>query len=149
MGAYCYDYPRPAVTVDAALFCPAEGGLEVLLIRRRGAPFAGCWALPGGFLEMDETAAAAVLRELEEETGIRPEALLRFVGVYDAPQRDPRGRVISLAYTGLVPAPPPAPRGQDDATEAAWVPIDAATPLAFDHAQIMAAALRMTDHRGT
>jgi len=141
-GPYCYEFPRPAVTVDAVVFGlfdkPPE--LRVVMVRRGKPPFQGHWALPGGFLEIDEPAQAAAARELAEETGIPLEsaATLHPLGFYEAPGRDPRGRTISLAYVTALTPPLPDPSGGDDAAEAHWITADPkAQPLAFDHAQIL------------
>src|SRR5436190_23675086 len=105
--SYCYDYPRPAVTVDLVLFALDRDALKVLLIRRKHDPFAGCWAFPGGFIEMDETLQAAARRELEEETGVSFRGPLATLGVYAEPNRDPRGRTISVAHVAVIGPPPP------------------------------------------
>jgi 8-oxo-dGTP diphosphatase len=139
---YCYDHPRPAVTVDIVVFRreAAGGALRVLLIRRGREPFAGRWALPGGFLDIDEPIEAAARRELKEETGLDHAGALAFLGVYGDPGRDPRGRTISLAYAVALggDAPPPPIAGGDDAEEAAWIDPGGATGLAFDHDAILA-----------
>lgn len=137
--AYQYEYPRAALTVDAVVFGRAPGGLQLLLVRRKKPPFAGSWALPGGFLELDETLERAALRELEEETGIRLEALEQ-LRAFDAIDRDPRERVIGIAHFALVDVAQHTPRAGDDASEAAWFRLDALPELAFDHAQIIAVA---------
>lgn len=134
---YCYEYPRPSVTVDCVVFGYAEGeGLQLLLIRRGGEPFLGAWALPGGFVDMEEDLDDAALRELREETGFEP-TQLEPLGAYGKPGRDPRGRVITMAYLGLVRRPVEPVRGGSDASEAAWFPAEALPDLAFDHAQII------------
>lgn len=153
---YCYEYPRPAVTVDLAVFARVEGEVRVLMIRRKHDPFAGRWALPGGFLEMDETARNAAARELHEETGLADPGEVEFLGVYDRPDRDPRGRTISLAHAAILAGQVPEVAGGDDAEQAAWLHpqwLDRPTrgarglpplegpELAFDHAQILADAL--------
>jgi 8-oxo-dGTP diphosphatase len=142
--SYCYDFPRPAVTVDTVAFAVDRSALRVLMIRRGQPPFEGQWALPGGFLDLDEAAEPAARRELLEETGIEVKSTLPFqpLGFYSAPGRDPRGRTISLAYATVLPPPPPEPAGGDDAAEASWVIADSPDrPLAFDHALILNDAL--------
>lgn len=142
-GSYTYDYPRPMLTADCVV---VRSGSEVLLVRRGGEPFKGCWALPGGFMEMDETIEHCAVRELEEETGLRfAERDLRLIGVYSAPGRDPRGRTVTAAYrVELVEqsAENGRPVAGDDAAEVRWWPLAALPPLAFDHAEIIAAARR-------
>jgi len=133
------EYPRPSFTVDVVLL-RWVGHLEVLLIRRRKEPFAGAWALPGGFVEPGEPAPAAAVRELVEETTVvfPPERLLE-IGVFSEPGRDPRGWTVSSAWIGLASAEV-APKAGDDASAAAWHPLAELPPLAFDHARIIAAA---------
>ncbi len=139
---YCYEYPRPAVTVDVVAFTVQQKRLQVLLVKRRKPPFAGAWALPGGFVGIDEPLEAAASRELAEETGVK-EAYLEQLYTYGDPQRDPRGRVISVAYFALLPADAPVrASGGDDAARAQWLPADHLPPLAFDHADILAYAIR-------
>lgn len=133
---FTYEYPRPTVTVDAVVLRPAQAGrgIEILLIRRGHAPYAGSLALPGGFLEMDETPQAGAARELREETGIFgiPLAPLFACG---EPGRDPRDRCITLLYGALVPGTDLRPRGSDDAAEADWFPLFQPPAMAFDHAR--------------
>jgi len=133
---HCYDYPRPAVTVDAVVL--TDDG-AVLLIKRRSAPFEGSWALPGGFIEIDEALADAAARELAEETGITGVGL-RQLRAFDEPNRDPRGRCISIAFLGHVRGRP-EPKAGDDAAEARWHALDQLPPMAFDHDEIIACAL--------
>jgi 8-oxo-dGTP diphosphatase len=142
---YCYEYPRPAVTVDAVVFGLRAKGLSVVLIERRHEPFAGRLALPGGFLEMDEPAETAARRELAEETGLNLHTPFRPLGFYDAPGRDPRGRTISLAFVALAGPDAGDPTGGDDAQAAAWYPLSELAPdeLAFDHAVILSDALAL------
>ncbi len=140
---YCYDYPRPAVTVNLAIFTLTDDGLRVLLIRRKHDPFAGRWALPGGFLEIDEPVEVGARRELKEETGLDAKGPIHFLGAYGNPGRDPRGRTISLAHAALIRDIPQGVAGGDDASDAAWrLARDGSAPLAFDHDAILADALR-------
>ncbi|HMB08506.1 MAG TPA: NUDIX hydrolase [Isosphaeraceae bacterium] len=138
---YCYDYPRPSVTIDLAVFTLAEPGLRVLLIRRQKDPFAGKWALPGGFLDIDEPVEAGARRELREETGLDVAGPVAFLGAFADPGRDPRGRTISLAHAAVVRAPAPKVSGRDDAQAADWLDPRRPLDLAFDHDLILAAAL--------
>ncbi len=138
---YIYSYPRPMVTVDAVVFTEREGRRAVLLIQRKHDPYAGAWALPGGFVEMEEALDAAAARELEEETGLRGVPLEQFYTFGD-PGRDPRGRSISVAYVGAVDWRTQHPQGNDDAADARWFPLDELPPLAFDHRAIVEYAVR-------
>jgi 8-oxo-dGTP diphosphatase len=138
---YCYEYPRPAVTVDLAVFALQGESLRILLIRRGNDPFKGRWALPGGFVEIDEPIDAAARRELHEETGLQVNGPVAMIGVFGDPGRDPRGRTISVAHATTVRRPLRAVRGSDDASEAAWLDPRATLELAFDHARIVATAL--------
>jgi 8-oxo-dGTP diphosphatase len=134
-GQYCYDYPRPMVTVDMVIVT-SEPRPRVLLIRRKHAPFAGKWAIPGGFVEMGESLEAAAARELYEETGIRAGKLeqLRTFGDLG---RDPRGRVISVVYLARANEKKLSPRAADDAAEVGWHSLFHLPPLAFDHKEIL------------
>lgn len=136
------DFPRPALTADTVVVAGPADHRHVLLVRRGRPPFAGSWALPGGFLDVDETPVHAARRELAEETGLVTTAPLRLVGVYGEPGRDPRGWTVSVAYA--MDAGPELPEvvGEDDAAEAAWHELSALPPLAFDHPRILADALR-------
>ncbi|MFF5504525.1 NUDIX domain-containing protein [Streptomyces roseolus] len=132
-----------AVTVDLAVLTVRAGRLHVLLVQRGQEPYAGAWALPGGFVLPRESAGTAARRELAEETGL-PDATvaglhLEQLRTYTEPDRDPRMRVVSVAYTALVPDLP-EPRGGGDAAEARWLPYDEVPPLAFDHDVILADA---------
>lgn len=140
MAKYCYDYPRPAVTVDIAVFRKRPPRLQILLIQRAHDPFAGQWALPGGFLDMDETLETAARRELQEETALSGLPLQQ-LGIFDAPHRDPRGRTISVVYLVAIPADQQVtPHPGDDASRAEWFDADSLPTLAFDHAAIIQAA---------
>ena len=139
---YTYDYPRPALTVDIVAFSVQNQKLNVLLIERAEPPFAGMWALPGGFVQIDEDLITAAERELEEETGVQG-AYLEQLYTYGAPERDPRGRVISVAHFALIPSNKPIQSsGGSDAAQAQWHPIHQLPPLAFDHLEIVNYALR-------
>ncbi len=135
---YQYRYEHMAVTTDCVIFTYEDWKLKVLLVRRGGEPYKGAWAFPGGFLRMDETAEQGALRELREETGISP-ASIGQLGVFSDVYRDPRERVITIAWYALVK--PSEVVGGDDADEAAWFPVDALPPLAFDHTKIFDAAM--------
>lgn len=136
------EYFKPSVTADVLVLRPGLSGVEVLLIQRAKDPFAGFWALPGGFIEAGETLMASAQRELKEETGLNLEKL-HFFGVYGDPGRDPRGRTITAAYSvWLDSAESDQVQGLDDADDARWFGLDALPELAFDHAQIIADGLR-------
>jgi 8-oxo-dGTP diphosphatase len=140
------DYPRIDVTVDVVALAPVDGELHLLVVRRGNPPFEGQWALPGGYLEVDEDLATSAARELSEETGLDVQpGDLRQLGAYGAPDRDPRGRTISVAHVLRLDSPSEA-AGGDDAAEAAWVEVGKALDdgLAFDHDQIVRDALRST-----
>jgi 8-oxo-dGTP diphosphatase len=135
---HCYDYPRPALTVDLALIS-TEKRPRVLLIQRRDEPFAGCWALPGGFVDEDEPPEHAARRELREEAGVEVKKLEQ-LHTFGEPGRDPRGWTVSIAYLALVNPNKIRPRAGDDAANWAWHDLRALPPLAFDHADILALA---------
>ena len=136
---YEYKYPRPAITADAVVITQNEPR-KVLLIKRGGKPFKGCWAFPGGFMNMDETAEQCAFRELEEETGLQlTEA--KQIGCYSDVDRDPRGRTLSVAHLMLVEEELPV-KGQDDAKQAKWWPLNDLPELAFDHSKILNETLR-------
>jgi len=137
---YVYTYPRPMVTVDAVVFAGADRKSKVALIRRKHDPFAGSWALPGGFVDMEESLMGAAIRELHEETGLSGISLKQ-LHAFGAPGRDPRGRSISVAYWGRIPSPMPL-HAADDAAEADWFPVSSLPSLAFDHDEIILFALR-------
>lgn len=129
---YTYQYPRPALTVDAIVISPLK---SVLLIKRGREPFKGKWALPGGFIDMDETLEIACRRELEEETGLRVGELNQF-RAYDAIDRDPRQRTISVVFYSFTEEDS-IPLAGDDAANAQWFQLDQLPELAFDHQQII------------
>ena len=133
---YTYEYPRPAVTADIVVLKKNAEGYSVLLIERKHAPFAGSWALPGGFLNMDETLEEAALRELQEETGITGIALQQF-HTFSKVNRDPRHRTITTVFIGFADETTPAPQAGDDAAKAQWFNLESLPPLAFDHGLVI------------
>ncbi len=136
---YTYKYPHPAVTTDCVIFgYDVTEGLSVLLVQRGLEPFQGRWAFPGGFMKIDEDADTGALRELLEETGLRPAAIEQF-GTFTQVDRDPRERVITIAYFALVRKA--EVQGGDDAAQARWFPVREVPPLAFDHDRILRVAL--------
>ncbi|WP_163866025.1 NUDIX hydrolase [Myxococcus eversor] len=139
--SYTYEYPRPSLTVDCVVFGLDDDDLKVLLIQRGVEPFEGRWALPGGFVKMDESLEAAARRELEEESGLRPGHLEQLF-TFGEPDRDPRGRVITVAYFALVKLSAHSLRAATDAREAAWFSVWDTPKLAFDHADILNTALQ-------
>jgi len=137
---HLYEYPRAALTVDCVVFGFDGGALQVLLIERGLAPFKGCWALPGGFVHVDETLDAAARRELEEETGLK-EVFLEQLYTFSRIDRDPRERVISVAYYALTKPADHATVASTDAADARWFAVNEVPTLAFDHMDILSAAL--------
>lgn len=137
---HTYEYARPALTVDAVVFGLDAGELKILLIQRGLAPFKSRWALPGGFVQAGETLDEAVARELEEEAGLR-QVFLEQLYTFGEVDRDPRERVISVAYYALVKLADHTTRAATDAADARWFPAAAAPTLAFDHVAILAMAL--------
>ena len=145
MSRFCYDFPRPAVSVDIVILSGPDAHPNVLLVRRAAQPFLGSWALPGGFVDEGERLEDAARRELAEECGLTVSGPLVQVGAFGDPGRDPRGWTVSVAFAGradrdLSPVTP-----GDDAGEAAWHALDALPDLAFDHAAIVAEALARID----
>lgn len=134
MTKYCYEYPKPSVTTDCILVKKSTPA-SVLLIERKHAPYEGTWALPGGFVEIDEDLEAGAIRELEEETGLTDMVLSQF-RTYGTPGRDPRGRTISVVYYAFIDHQAIATAG-DDASKAEWFPLNSLPPLAFDHRKII------------
>lgn len=135
---YCYNYPHPAVTTDCVIFGFDGTQLKVLLIKRGIEPYKGRWAFPGGFLNPDESAEQGALRELTEETGFKAEYVEQF-HTYSNPERDPRERVITIAYLALVKIG--EVKGGDDACDADWFAVDKIPQLAFDHDLILRDAM--------
>ena len=138
--SYTYQYPRPAVTADCAVFT-REAETKVLLIQRGNDPFKGKWAFPGGFMNMDETTEQCAIRELKEETGLGISQVNQ-IGVYSKVDRDPRGRTLSVAYLAIVDKPYEV-KGQDDAAKAEWFLLKDLPELAFDHDEIMTDAITL------
>ena len=135
------DYPRPSVTVDVIIFTLGENDLQVLLVQRGHPPFEKMWAIPGGFVGIDESLEGAATRELEEETGVR-DVYLEQLYTFGDPGRDPRGRVITVTYFALVPADAVQPHAGHDTADARWWSVYDLPSLAFDHAVILAYALQ-------
>ena len=136
---YHYKYPHPSVTTDCVIFGFDGTKLRVLLVERGNEPFKGRWAFPGGFLQMDESAETGALRELQEETGLKG-AYIRQFHTFSDPNRDPRERVLTIAYYALVRMQ--EVKGGDDAAKAAWFALDEVPSLAFDHDLILQMALK-------
>jgi 8-oxo-dGTP diphosphatase len=139
--SYTYEYPRPALTVDCVVFGMDEGDLKVLLIKRGVEPFVGKWALPGGFVRMEESLDDAARRELEEESGVRPSHLEQLY-TFGEPGRDPRGRVVTVAYFALVKLSAHQVHAATDAREVAWFSVWDTPKLAFDHGEVLGTALQ-------
>ncbi len=138
MTKYTYDYPRPSVTVDMIVTRNVNAGLEILLIQRLNPPFRDRWALPGGFVDIDETLEHAAARELAEETGLT-DVELKQLKAYSEPGRDPRGHTISVVFRGQVNNNAKAVAG-DDAKKVNWFNINKLPLLAFDHDEIVGEA---------
>lgn len=133
---YCYQYPHPAVTTDIVIFTIRDQQLKVLLIKRKGTPFKGKWALPGGFVAIDETLEASAKRELAEETGVKG-VYLEQLYTFGSPKRDPRERVITVAYFALIPSGKIQLKAATDAEAVDWYSINDLPKLAFDHQEIL------------
>ena len=142
---YSYQYPRPAVTVDILLFAEDSIDRKILLIQRKNPPFKDQWALPGGFVDMDESLEESALRELHEETGLSHVQLTQ-LGTFGAPDRDPRGRVITVAYYGAIDPTQADVAAGSDAADARWFSLKRLPDLAFDHGEIIAAAVDALDN---
>lgn len=141
VAKYAYDHPHPAVTVDCVVFGFDEGDLKLLLVRRKVEPHRGAWALPGGFVRLDESLDDAAQRELADETGVQ-RLYLEQLYTFGDPGRDERERVISVAYYALVPLSQHQLCAATDVEEAAWFPVAELPRLAFDHEQIVEVALK-------
>ena len=138
---YTYDYPHPAVTTDVVIFTIRQDELKVLLVKRALAPFEGTWALPGGFVKPDESLEEGARRELEEETGVSG-VFLEQLYTFGAPERDPRERVITVAYYALIPTDTMEIRAASDAEGVSWFGLHELPELAFDHRDILDMAKR-------
>lgn len=136
---YSYRYPHPAVTTDIVIFTIRDGRLKLLLIKRGGEPYQGRWALPGGFVELDEDLETSARRELEEETGVSG-VYLEQLYTFGRPDRDPRERVITVAYYALIPSDQVQLQAATDAEAVGWFAFEELPPLAFDHDEIVAMA---------
>jgi 8-oxo-dGTP diphosphatase len=134
--AYTYEYPRPAVTVDCIVFRNNKQKTEILLVERKSPPFQGEWALPGGFMEIDERLVDAAARELAEETGLKKIELKQFY-TFDEPGRDPRHRTISTVFIGELTDANQKPKASSDAKSVKWYSIRDLPELAFDHGDII------------
>ena len=135
-GKYVYDWPRPMVTVDAAVFAFFRSRAKLLLINRGNEPFKGQWALPGGFIEIDEELEDAAVRELQEETGLS-NVPLEQMHTFGKVGRDPRGRQITIVFMGVLKKRPPKIKGGDDAAKARWFDIEKLPKnMAFDHDEV-------------
>ena len=140
-GAFSYNYPRPAVTADIAVL-RLDDVPEILLIQRKEAPYKDLWALPGGFMEMEETLEEAARRELVEETSIMAGELIRF-DTYDKPGRDPRGRTITQVFVMIWKEELGIPKAGSDAASLQWYALNELPELAFDHKEIVSDVIRM------
>ena len=140
---YTYDHPRPSVTVDVAIFKPLREEYQILLIRRVQAPYKGRYALPGGFIDLDESLEEAAQRELFEETGVENLHLTQ-VHTFGDPGRDPRGHVISICFGCILETGDQIQiQAGDDAAEAKWFELTALPSLAFDHPILIQAAIAL------
>ncbi|MEQ8785181.1 MAG: NUDIX domain-containing protein [Pirellulaceae bacterium] len=137
---YTYEYPRPALTVDCVVFGFDDEDLKVLLIQRLNPPFENRWAFPGGFVELDESLEEAARRELSEETGIEV-GFLEQLYTFGAVDRDPRERIVSVAWYALVKPSDFDVQAASDARDVRWFPVAKHPPLAFDHEQILKTAV--------
>lgn len=134
-------YEKPSVTVDVIIFTMKDKKLNVLLVKRNIKPYAGKWAIPGGFVRINESLENAAKRELEEETGVK-DVYLEQLYTFGDPKRDPRGRVITVSYMALINSAKLELKAATDVSEAQWSPVDDLPELAFDHEKILSYALR-------
>jgi 8-oxo-dGTP diphosphatase len=141
---FCYEFPRPAVTVDIVLFHRFQSELEVLLIKRSNDPFKDFWAFPGGFVDENESLEDAAARELREETGL-DSIKLKQIGAFGDPGRDPRGHTVSVVFAAVLSVRHDA-RAADDASDAQWHSADRPPKLAFDHKKILKIALKKIEN---
>ena len=147
-GTYVYEWPRPMVTVDAAVFGFFAGKAKLLLVNRKWEPYKGCWAIPGGFIEIDEELEDAVARELEEETGLA-DVDLEQMRTFGTVGRDPRGRQITVVFMGIAGKGRKRVRGGDDAAEARWFDIERLPEnMAFDHKEVAEFAISRLKRKG-
>jgi 8-oxo-dGTP diphosphatase len=137
---YCYDYPRPALAADCLIFGKMDNTWQLLLIERLNDPYKAYWALPGGFIEMDETAEEGAARELFEETGLK-NITLEQLHTFSRVDRDPRGRTVTVAVTGFVEIQSVQPKAGDDAARVQWFPLSEVPALAFDHDEMLSISL--------
>ena len=135
------EYEKPAVTVDTVIFTVRNDSLQVLLVKRGVEPFKGNWAIPGGFVKLDESLEDAAKRELKEETGVK-DVYLEQLYTFGEPKRDPRGRVITVAYMALINSNEITLKASTDVKETGWFSIKKIPPLAFDHKKILFYALK-------
>ncbi len=142
--SYTYKYPRPAVTADCVVIT-REKEPQILLIERGDEPFKGCWAFPGGFLNMDETTEQCAIRELNEETGLSNKDITQ-IGAYYKVDRDQRGRTITVAYLSIIDKAEKV-NGNDDAAQAKWFSLSTLPQLAFDHSDILKDALEVYNRK--
>ncbi|MGD2095379.1 MAG: NUDIX hydrolase [Phycisphaerales bacterium] len=141
-GKYTYDWPRPMVTVDAAVFAFSGDRTKLLLINRGNKPYKGMWALPGGFIEMDEELEDAVVRELAEETGLT-DVPLEQLHTFGTIGRDPRGRMITIVFMGVIKENQAKIKAGDDAAQARWFDIEELPEnMAFDHHDVLKYAIK-------
>ncbi|MFY9227676.1 MAG: NUDIX hydrolase [Blastocatellia bacterium] len=140
------NYPKPSVTVDTIIFALHQQDIKILLIKRKYPPFANKWAIPGGFVDVNEALPLAAARELEEETGLKNMELKQFYSFGD-PGRDPRGHTVTIAYHTFLASIPAEVAGADDADEAEWFSIKSLPEMAFDHKEVLDFAINDLKNR--